>query len=713
MKRLFVIRYSLFIAAFAAVAANAADGSRARPGSLSGVMTTTQYQKMPSVPTLSIGVIGNIQNGDAASGGSVAAQNNGGNGNGNGGGNSGGSGGDGGGGNGGNGNGNGGGNGNNGIKPNPDCPSQSMTGDYLLSPRTNNILVQTTLFNGTTIWTDSTTEEQWAKNSSGCLAAYNPKSDEPWVDSLGVSLGTARRACQGIYADGHQAQFDENTKQCFIPIVAHNWSGIIKKSGADVVAYAPMGTSVKCNADLFEQIDAMRRTSQWVIPTMVVGGATIGLGVGAIIDHNNDKKLDALNAKLQANVSASVNANANINAGAVGRCGDRDYVLPDEKDDLIKCLGLDKFSGTVDSGNRNKTKALLELADKCAGRMFNELISVNQNVGQKWGRIKITGTSDCKSDTEDDVKYCQFQYMHRSLIKMADCAKDYYDYDSEFSNPYNESNKSYNARGNGSYINNEKFWHSGTVTKDAGCFWRDGFGSNEVDREATIQADYYRLRFLDNYKNKPDVNGVAQPNKNLLKNFIFDKEIRNSNLGGSGTGDILNWILVKSSNNTKFSSIGNSQCNNDDINKIFPTAETYNQSYNTADNTSDRLWTIYGSLTALRDYSDSAEMPDLDELIDAIGLNIDLQMTTQSIITGIDATIQAEKSNKKPFFKTAKGTGLLIGTGVGALAGLGYYFAEGASVFCNIGGWEQVKMDRSAIIPTFREYIVKHGFVGN
>ncbi|GHV35217.1 hypothetical protein AGMMS4952_27570 [Spirochaetia bacterium] len=116
--------------------------------------------------------------------------------------------------------------------------------------------------------------------------------DDVLIPELGVSKKVARQICTGIYADGIPALFNEQTLDCAVPVVAHNWGGIIKKDGDSVVTYVSLGDTFKCSANEFEQVAILQRTSQWVAPLMVVAGGGIGFGIDYAVDtkRENDAK---------------------------------------------------------------------------------------------------------------------------------------------------------------------------------------------------------------------------------------------------------------------------------------------------------------------------------------------------------------------------------------------------------------------------------------
>ncbi|MDR1207390.1 MAG: hypothetical protein LBK26_03180 [Rickettsiales bacterium] len=573
------------------------------------------------------------------------------------------------------------------------------------SPITNNELRVTLDENGNALLIDPANDNKFTIDADGNLQKQPDNPDDYIIPTLGVSVGTARRACLGIYADAHQAVFEEETYQCLIPVVAHNWSGVIKSGGQDVVAWAPMGNLLKCNANAFEQISAMRRTSQWVVPVMVAGSAGIGAGIGAIMDHNQKKKADALEASLTAATNAQFGAGVQIAVPI------SEIVTFEGKTYNVSLEA--EMNALIGSLKDAQAKAI-KLMNTCAAKAFKDLVSVEVNNSAKWGRIKITSNGqDCQGNGAENVEYCQFQNIHGNIVKMADCAKNDFELMGDFENKYVLKELHKNPTG-------EKFYYYGSADSvgfvgKGTCFFRDGQGSSEIREDATLAADAARARFLERLKSWDFIDSG-------LSGFLSGVTFGTS--GGTNqtamNDNILNYITVNMSNGKTFGNITNfGTCDDQAFKDMF--GEEIGGWTGNANNAESIIFEAFGAIQGLE--KALALLPDSAGWSKSGTLNNEIKNIEKDIMHTIDLTAELSAINSvitdeidkklrpKGFFQKNVGKGLLIGTGVGALAGLGYYFAEGASVFCNVGGLEQVKLDKVYSIPTFREYIVRNGYL--
>ncbi|MCL2748521.1 MAG: hypothetical protein FWE50_00395 [Alphaproteobacteria bacterium] len=523
------------------------------------------------------------------------------------------------------------------------------------------------------------------------------------IPMLGVDICVARNACEGIKADGHSGVFDETKMKCQIPVCAHNWSGVIKKGGEDVCGLVEMGTALRCDANLFDQITVMRRTSQWVAPLMAAGGAGIGAGVGAIIDKNQNAK--AAHLATLANENEAAYKGGQAGAAKIMFDG-RPYDLPAQAAELRAAL----------SGNRNldnKIQQAINLINNCTARIFHDLVRLDVDGFRKWGRIKVTVGSDCTSDVHDNsVKFCQFQNIHASTDKTADCSKVSFVRASNFSNPYLPNNKHQNPKLEEYYFYPENNGNlmSGEISS-ATCLFRDSQGSAELDNDATIQMDLWRMNFLTRYIMMATQAQNSKFKSDLvtaLNKFEFSASSVDS---GVNNYDILNWIVVRSKNDSdNFGNVPNGTCNWQGINSLLPGEEYLGSAASVADDsTKNILMEAYGALLALRAHGNlNAELEALFGVLDSIQVNA---VGIGGIHEGLGDRINKDLGKDRPWYQTATARGALIGGLAGAAGGLGYWFAEGASTFCNVGGFEQVKLNKSYSVPTFREYLLNKGFM--
>jgi hypothetical protein len=531
-------------------------------------------------------------------------------------------------------------------------------------------------------------------------APVNPCGDV--IPQLGVDICVARNACAGIQADGHAGVFDEATLTCKIPVCAHNWSGLIKKSGEDVCGLIDMGSAMRCDAKLFDQISALRRTSQYVVPALVAGGAGVGAGVGAIIDHKQNKKAEALAAKNDANDRMRVEVGGKVPTTFTFSDQTFDLSKTEDVEKLKKYLSGPELTGKIVEANK--------IIDSCAKEMFKELVSLSVRSSKKWGRIKISKNADaCASDINEYI-YCQFQNLHAKVNNIADCDEG------KFStykgiNPYVTGVESKNPA--------TENYHYGSKNNQSGiyegkCYFRDSQGSGEVGTDATVQSDLWRAEFLNFYKNNAKINDVYNDSfrEDLISKlgaYTFDYDIRNA----VGVSDnILNYVLIKGT--IPFNSITNMQslavCDMKNIDALL-SDKTYvgSASEMSGGQTNNILMEAYGALEALNGLGPLDGK--LSEFLTQIKFITVHAEAIANVHAGLGNEVRKEFGKERGFFEKAVGRGLLIGTGVGAVAGLGYWFAEGAGTFCNVGGLEQVKLNKGYSVPSFREYLLNRGFM--
>ncbi len=520
-----------------------------------------------------------------------------------------------------------------------------------------------------------------------------PKPCGEVIPQLGVDICAARSACAGIQADGHSGVFDETAMTCKIPVCAHNWSGIIKKDGADVCNFVNMNTALRCDANLFDQIDAMRRTSQWVVPLSVAGGAGIGAGMGAIIDNQNNK-----------------NERAAFEAG-------REGVNPGT---LNATLTQDIQINGKQASPELLAAALTKAEDnikKCAAEAFTELVSPNYGIGIcKLGRIKITSGTNCDENSNNASRpqtstsgfpYCSYNYVHYT-----DGAGDAYSF----------------VRGNCNGTA-DAYVQCPTVrfpTISSGtCYYRDevtgtstdiGYQTSNrpnifaLDEDSTAAYDKHRAEMLKNLGAAIDANDATFGNlKKAIDKISITIGDKTEELEAGGTKNPNSMDYVKITASDTFGNIlgqmtggtstadlsGACKAATDDLFSGEKLAK------GSAGNTIERMNQAVGYFEGL---GYSANLVSRLKVVAAA--RAEIAFTYDSYEDWGNSP-----EGKKGFFQKAVGRGLAIGAGVGAGVGLGYWFAEGASTFCNVGGLEQVKLGKSYSIPSFRDYLYNKGFI--
>ncbi|MCL2017920.1 MAG: hypothetical protein FWG80_04080 [Alphaproteobacteria bacterium] len=521
---------------------------------------------------------------------------------------------------------------------------------------------------GNIVCIDPATKGRFVYDRDGNLAAQPVDPDDYVIPMLGVNVRTARTACNRIQADGYPGIFVEETHECLIPVVAHNWGGIIRVDGDNLVAWVPMGEMMKCNADLFEEVSVLRRSSQWVVPTMVVGGAGIGALTGALIDTKQNKKADKYDDLGNKTIIpfkdkwyylSSEGKNGIISPETVDGNGTKENPFP-----LTKLVEDVKSAITFAAENVRSIQDSLNTAKKkvhdCAAVVFKELVTPSVTGDPKFGRIKITeGEDECDKNHNVGVTFCGYCRVNTG----PNCVN-----------------------------NNNKADYPFNRIKEGRCYYRNGYGNVSADTTRNAATDIHRVELLKTYSNiyKDEVDTLA--NK-FDANCTFNDGHRETYNSISLTG-----LTVKCKVPFRELIGGNEKCEDPFSNLA-------------SGNPLSILIEAQAIINVLEDNNRNKPnfftWGDSKVAIDFIFIELEKIVNTFERF----GDVQKDFGRERPFFQKAVGRGLLIGTGIGALAGLGYWFAEGASVFCNVGGFEHVKLNRNYSVPTFREYLLKNGYV--
>ncbi|MCL2338646.1 MAG: hypothetical protein FWC51_01675 [Proteobacteria bacterium] len=623
----------------------------------------------------------------------------------------------------------------NAIPPKPANNTDNTAKSSLRSPLTNNILTPSTDDNGNAIYIDPITGSRFVYDQNGRLqlsigAAAPVDPDDAIIPELGVSIKVARAACAGIYADAHQAVFDETTYQCLIPVVAHNWSGVMSANGGDIVAWAPMGNMLTCNSHAFENVSSLYKTSQWVIPVMILGGAGVGAGIGALID-SHEAKVAAENAKKQKEAAdalkTKVNATLSAGVGMVGdtsatyvtyngvtyqlrkanaadtSCADCDPSAPGRAE-LIAALKPSVGGNSADLGTYAKSVLT------CLKQNFREMVSTNNCAGDlKLGRIKITADPNGCLTNGGNRLYCWYDDEHIRPSGggiWSDCNTD-------------GRNSGRETARHAFFASNGQCYYRDEITAqraDANQY-KSGAGQFALFYDTTAADDVHRWGVIMDFKARVCDNAqyaaVTAGAGEFAAACQWANDVANNFSGradkANAAGNTFNYFVVNAKGSKTFgdmvAGVACGACAG--ANGALPSL---------SDETVERLREQYGALSALQNYAGPDDSAALNQMLASIAAKYNVAANLSAQIGAIDGDIDNmfgtdAAAKKKGFFQKNVGKGLLIGTGVGALGGLAYYFAEGASVFCNVGGLAQPKMNKSYSIPSFRQYIADHGYL--
>jgi roadblock/LC7 domain-containing protein len=475
--------------------------------------------------------------------------------------------------------------------PAAETPTTPAAPVQVVNPNTGNVMTESKLPDGTTLYTDPISGEKFVMSADGKLVAYVDEDDKV-IPQLNATVKQARNACLAIETEGYQAEFNELTYDCMVPVVAKNWSGVISSSDGDAVGYYPFGSFLKCDADLFDSISVMRRSSQYVVPLMIVGGAGIGAGIGAAVRDEDAEK----------------------------RKAEVTYKILDESETVTETK--ERVSDNSSAVESEKTAAKAD-----AERLLTEL----KNEHYKY--------------------FCQAYPMYM-VMRIRD-------------NVMTELPQKGNA------------FEKTFVDKN----------DNDMENYAISFNSFMQLDLgEEGYKDVGDQCKGARDLQAMLKNSGATFEYKPNPNG---------YVKFAVNDVATFKT---------ELNK-YATVSAYGLSTNNIGTTAQMLSQTMSNYSAAMLKTTN----EIGKLLNERGTMLSHEILDQLNIMVNKTKVIEKVTPETSIFDNSIVKGAAIGAGVGAAAGLAYFFAEGANIDCLIGNIKTIGLDDTYRLPSFREYLQSKG----
>ncbi|MCL2629198.1 MAG: hypothetical protein FWD33_00660 [Alphaproteobacteria bacterium] len=544
----------------------------------------------------------------------------------------------------------------------------------VVNPNTGNVMLESFLPDGTTLYTDPMTNEKFVM-VDGALVAYIDEDDR-MIPHLNVTVREAREVCTNVNAHGFEGEFNELTFECMVPIVALGQNGKVISSGdGDAVAFYPFGSVVQCNANTFDSIRVMRRTSQYVIPALIVGGAGVGAAVGHFWPRGNCPEgfVSANNRCVQCPENYVPVPDQNI---CINHQTERIAVMKESK------------GGTVTDLRPTRAEDLQRLA--------------NQNAAS------ATSVSAPRSGTSGE-KFTEFQ---KELDELDERFKKE---DIQFWCDAAPRNLRHEI---GSIFTSSKTWNCLAQSEFASIYRADGASpqvfltslSNSVNNARMLLQNFNKLNDVEECRKAAEFGNFV--NNNVRFNYVANGTC------GSITGPM---ITISYNINGQWTYFGETRTSVPqgeaaknrfmaDLNKfgipqgggIF--AATHMSRLDS------RVTKLSQLANEINDSLSNAEISvqERNELLSRI-LRLEQEIET---VTEMETIPGVTAEEKKGWMSRVWGNrvarGAIIGAGAGAAIGIAYWFYEGSRTKCDVGGFQTVDLGKTYRLPTFREHIQRN-----
>ncbi|MDR2685208.1 MAG: hypothetical protein LBB23_00345 [Rickettsiales bacterium] len=520
----------------------------------------------------------------------------------------------------------------------------NITPVSVVNPNSGNVMTEETLEDGTTLYTDSATGEKFVMSEEGKLISYIDEDDRI-VPQLGVSVKEARDACEAIETFGYNGEFNELTYECMVPIVGTNFGKVIKNSDGDAVAHYPFGSGVQCNAGIFENISVMRRTSQYVIPAMIVGGAGIGAGVGYLVKNKQSSATANVVTTNTSTAGQTTTASQTQASGAGTNSTQTTASANDSKEQIAKDLEIlanNVFNGRVDLYCKYLPAKMIDAIEELLQTSGSEKLG-SQTVNCLGEKEFLRPDKKMKNPALSLAAWVSRFDNDRRLLESQLAIE-------EFKTNTNCANavkvKEFFDKNNGE-INVEYVSLSAAKSRPA-------------NQKGCLNKNVAEEMIAITYKGKP-YGSLQVPNDHVKTAVVNNLKTLSTGVGGTFNNDKFIDAIIKDASDARLS----------------------------------QLQTITNRIKNAK--LGSKEKDDLEKKI--AELTSQIENDKKKIKgTSIGSFIDKALGNQMV-------TGALIGAGAGAVGGLIYYFVEGSNTKCEVGDFKTMNLSETYRMPSFRDYL--------
>lgn len=568
-----------------------------------------------------------------------------------------------------------------------------------VSPKTGNRLNQIFTPDGQYYWLDIITGEKWV-TKNGVLTIYD-SSSEDLIPLLGVNLTRAQAACASLGVGNYVGQFNPETNECDIPVVATNWSGDITKNGQVVMEYVPMGTQFSCSKNSFDQVSALRRSSQWVMPLLVVGSSGIGFGIDYAMDSKKEKQeQEALREQQERLKREEANRLAMIANKQVTADTDKLNAELDTYENARK--GLEDMGFELLSSAVTNTRETEVVITKCYAQ--------TGNLKKSYARLEGTSNLLIAESGKEFQKTCQDAINKMKNQLSAKGGKPTGEKEISWDKTTHAAGLIDDACVTGAKVGAVVGGGSGLVLSGGnivagagtavaggvtGCITGGNLSLAWTTLVSTVEGSHNTAKAASNIVHGREIGRVEGANS-----AYADAVATINRLGSQACASEANaektLSTIKGLTAALSSDMGNLKSAISNVRAVCKGVIKTDK----IEVSEQEVTNVYSNV--------QVEINKMDDMLSNLR---NINYTPVSLTDDEYNSLTEKTTEKTKTFWEKKGvSGAVIGAGVGSAAALGFWAAEGASIRCNIAGLADIKLNKTYSIPSFKEYLIQKGF---